>query len=507
MSHVFRSSLLLAIFFALDKVLALFRQVVIARQFGLSPELDAFNAANNLPDLLFALISGGAMAVAIIPVLTEYLQKQGIPAAWDIFSRIANLAFLVTAGLAVGIALFAGPLVRWELGIAPGFAPQLQVLVADLMRINLVATLLFSLSGLVMAGLQANQHFLLPAMAPVLYNLGQIFGAVVLAPEHSYQLGSFTLPALGFGVHGLVYGVILGAALHLAIQVPGLVRYRFRWTPRIQLSHPGVRKVLKLLGPRLLTMFFIQLVFLARDNLASRLQAGAVTALAYGWWIMQVPETLIGTAIGIAILPTLGEQVARGEWEAFRQSLNRAIRALLALTLPVAALLAVSIRPLIGVLGFDSAGTELVVWTTRAYLVGMTGHALLELAARGFYAQQDALTPLMASAINTAGYITFAAIFFRRLGPVGVGLANTLAFTGEALLLLWLLSRRQPRFMQVSGTLIRVGLAVGAGAIGTYLFLKWEPFRPLLSAGIALAIGAGLAFPFLWRDIRRLVEL
>src|SRR5512133_2215834 len=139
LSHLTRSSLLLGGFFLLDKILAFGRSILIARQFRLSPELDAFNAANNLPDLLFALISGGALAIAFIPVLSQYLEHQGQPAAWDLFSRIANLAFLVTAGLAVVIALLSGPLVRFELGIAPGFGPAQQALVSDLMRLNLIA--------------------------------------------------------------------------------------------------------------------------------------------------------------------------------------------------------------------------------------------------------------------------------------------------------------------------------------------------------------------------------
>src|SRR5512136_2545759 len=157
LSHLTRISLLLTVFFALDKVIAIFRQVVINRQFGLSPELDAFNAANNLPDLLYALISGGALSIAFIPVLSEVLTRSGREDAWKLFTRIANLAFLVTALFSIVFALLADQLVGWKLGVAPGFTETQQHLVANLMRLNLIATLVFSLSGLVMAGLQANQ--------------------------------------------------------------------------------------------------------------------------------------------------------------------------------------------------------------------------------------------------------------------------------------------------------------------------------------------------------------
>ena len=282
-----------------------------------------FNVANNFPDLLFAIISGGALAVVFIPVLSEVLTKQGQPQFWDLFSKIANLAFLVTLGLAIIFAIFAEPLVQWKLGIAPGFNPTQQALVAQLMRLNLIATMIFSVSGLIMAGLQANKHFFLPALAPILYNLGQIFGALVLAPSQPYVIFGITLPAFGLGVYGLVYGVMIGASLHLAIQIPGLIRYHFHWLPALDLGNPFVRRVIFLFGPRLLMVFIYQLTFIWRDRLASYLPTGSVTALTYGWMIMQVPETLIGTAIGIALLPTLSELASKQDWEGLRDTIEK----------------------------------------------------------------------------------------------------------------------------------------------------------------------------------------
>ncbi|MBI4769206.1 MAG: hypothetical protein HY784_02030, partial [Chloroflexi bacterium] len=314
MTRVFRFSLLLAVFFGIDKIVALGRQVLVGRAYGVGRALDAFNAANNLPDALFALISGGALAMAFIPVLSEYLERRDRAAAWGLFSRVANTAFLLTAGLALPLAAFAGPLVRRV--VAPGFDPQQQALVAALMRLDLIATLIFSVSGLVIGGLQANQHFLLPALAPILYNVGQIVGVVWLAPH--------------WDIYGLAYGVILGAVLHLGVQIPALIRYGFRWTPRLDWGDPGLRRVAKLMAPRILTLAAIHLIFIATDRFASRLSTGAVTAIAYGWLLMQVPETVIGTAIGTALLPTLSEQAARGDRAALAGSLRRALAAILA---------------------------------------------------------------------------------------------------------------------------------------------------------------------------------
>jgi len=186
-----------------DKILAVLRQVLVARQFGLSRELDAFNVANNVPDLLFALISGGALAIAFIPVLTEVLTSSGRAPAWALFSRIANLAFLVTFSLSILVAVFAVPLVKARIGIAPGFTAAQQDLVVQLMRLNLFATIIFSISGLIMAGLQSNQHFLLPALAPIFYNLGQIFGVVILSPAKGIPLGRLPCPRSIWECEGL----------------------------------------------------------------------------------------------------------------------------------------------------------------------------------------------------------------------------------------------------------------------------------------------------------------
>jgi putative peptidoglycan lipid II flippase len=499
---------MIAVLFGADKLLGLLRQVIIGREFGVGAQLDAFNAANNLPDLLFALISGGALAIAFIPVLSEALAHEGRSAMWAIFSRVANWAFLLTGGLAVVIAAFAGPIVRSQLGVAPGFTPQLQALVVDLMRLNLIATLIFSLSGLVMAGLQANQHFVLPALAPMLYTLGQIFGALVLAPERGLRVAGVSLPAAGLGIHGVVYGVILGAALHLTVQLPGLIRYGFRWMPRLGLDDPGLRKVARLLGPRILTIGAFHLVFVIQDNLGSRLAVGTVTALTYGWLIMQVPETIIGTALGTAILPTLAEHFSAGDDRAFEASVARAVRVLVALTLPAAVLLMVTIRPFVqAAFHFDPHGTDLVVWAARAYLVGLVGNSLLEVASRSFYARQNARMPLLASALSTTLFVALGILLYRPLQVAGIGLSNSLAFTFEALFLLALLSRRLRGVLPRGRSPARAALAAGVAGLASFAALRGLPLHPLVAASGALVVGGAFTLLVIRPELREIVRL
>jgi putative peptidoglycan lipid II flippase len=266
--------------------------------------------------------------------------------------------------------------------------------------------------------------------------------------------------------------------------------------------------VLSLLGPRILTMLFIQLIFITTDNLASRLVVGSVAALTYGWLFMQVPETLIGSALGTAMLPTLSEQTARQDEGAFRTALNSSARLLLALSLPVAAVLMTGIRPLVGILGFEAEGTEMVVWTTRAFLLGLAGHVMLEVAVRAFYARQNARLPLIAAGLTFAVFALLAVLLVRPLDVTGIALANSLAFSAEALLLWLLLARRFPGILNVGRTLLRAALAGLLGAAVVYGLLHVPlPLPGLIQAVLAMGVGGLVALPFIWSEIKLLVKL
>ena len=527
MTRLTKATLLVAVSFGLNKILAILRQLIIARQFGLSAELDVFNVANNVPDLLYALISGGALAMAIIPVLSEVLTKQGRDAAWQVLSRIANFAFIVTSGLSVLVAVFAVSLVSSPLGIAPGFSASQQTLVVELMRLNLIGTLIFSMAGLLIAGLQANQHFLLPALAPILYNLGQIFGALVLAPTKAVSILGFSLPAFGMGVHGLVYGVLIGSALFFLIQIPGLIAYQFKWLPRLDLNHPDVHKILVMLGPRVAGMLFYQLTFIVRDNIASHLAQGAVTALTYGWMIQQVPETLIGTALGTTLLPTISELFARQEIRQFKNTLKHSIQVIIALALPSAILLAAALPPFLALaFGWDSAATQTLLWVTRAFLFGLIGHCLIEVTSRAFYAQQNAFILSIASAINLGLYVLYGIVFSRFLQAPGLGLADSFAFGTQAILLIgmliWFMAGKtngktdlgrviKTLFSQsdVNLTLIRTltGSLLGGAIILVIQPLLANVVSPVLAGGIALLSGTCITLPFIWKELHIFLHL
>jgi len=478
-SQLTRISLMLALFFGIDKLLGVLRTIIISRQFGLSEELDVFNAANNLPDLLFALISGGALAIAFIPVLSKVLSKNGKKSAWSLFSKVANLAFFVTLGLAIIVGILAGPLVKGQLGIAPGFKPDQQVLAIRFMRLNLISTLIFSISGLVMAGLQANQHFLMPAIAPLVYDIGQIFGALILAPEEGLQIAGYKLPAFGLGIDGLVYGVIIGAALHLIVQIPGLIKFDFKWSPVLDFKDESFRRVLRLMGPRLISMIFIQLIFLARDNLASRLATGSVTALSYGWWIQQVPETLIGTAIATALLPTLSEYVVVKDKDAFRSTIERSLRVMIALSLPITVILS------------------------------LLGHSVVELGVRAFYARQNARIPMLISATGFLIYVGLAIPLMGRFASGGIALANSITYSIQAVILIILLNRQLSKNFKLGHAFLRASIGAAAAGLCSWLILTVLPIeiREIYLSFGAILFGGIVAVILIWRDLRLLRRL
>jgi putative peptidoglycan lipid II flippase len=449
--------------------------------------------------------------MAFIPLLSEYLTTRDRAAAWDLFSRVANLAFVVTSAVAVVVAIFADQIVRAQIGIAPGFGSEQQTLVAELMRLNLIATVIFSISGLVMAGLQANQFFLLPAMAPMLYNVGMITGALVFSPAQPYHFGPFTIPTLGLGVHGLVYGVILGAVLHLAIQIPGLLKYQFRWTASLDIRNSGLIEALKLMAPRLLTMLGIQLMYVLRDNFASRLdQVGSVTSLTYGWMIMQVPETLLGTAIATALLPSLAEYAARRDWTTFRDTIDKALRIMLALALPAAAVIVAGLHPLVAaVFHFDEAGTDLLTLTARIYMLTLAGYAMQETLARSFYARKEPLMPLWGVCVRMLFYIAVAisgVTAFRSVGAPVIAAAE-LALTVEAVFMLMMLNRRLAQPIRLGGAFGKGLAAALLSGIVAYGLAVYLPGPGYMTALVGMAVGGVLATVLVWSEAKQLFHL
>jgi putative peptidoglycan lipid II flippase len=338
--------------------------------------------------------------------------------------------------------------------------------------------------------------------------VGQIFGVTVLSPTTGLQLGPIQLPAFGLGLYGMVYGVILGAALHLLIQVPGLIRYQFHWTPVLDIKSSGIQRVLILLGPRVLTMACIQAYFVARDNFASRFDTVGVGALNLGWTIQQVPETIIGTAIAVALLPSLAEFINRNEIDKFTETVNRALKVMLALCVPVAVLMALTVRPLAdSFFGYDASRLDLLTLCTWAFLIGLVGDTWLEVAVRSFYANQNTRTPLIAAFSQVVAFIILSSILSPIIGLAGIPLSAALTYTTQAIILLTILNRRFPGLLGIGSTAPRAILAAIMSGAVTLALMNFLPLSTLPATLFALVIGGLTAIPFISPEIKLLLKL
>jgi putative peptidoglycan lipid II flippase len=260
-----------------------------------------------------------------------------------------------------------------------------------------------------------------------------------------------------------------------------------------------------------MTMLGIQLIVIARDNLASRLdQVGAVTSLAYGWMIMQVPETLLGTAIATAMLPTLAGYAARADWGEFHRAIEKALRILIALTIPVAAVMAAGINPLVrAAFGFDAETSTLLTWTTRAYLVTLTGYSIQEIAARSFYARKEPMFPLYAVLLRLALFIGIGILgltYFREIGAPVIAFAE-IALLIESIVLFGWLSRRTHEPLRVWSAVVRGLAAAILGAVTAYFLAVYVPGSAVLTALLGMVIGGLVALPLIWSEMRLLLRL
>ncbi len=502
LGRVARAASLVMALFVVSRALGLLREVIIARQFGTGAEMDAYIAAFRLPDFLFYVVAGGALGSAFIPIFTGYLTRQDMPGAWRLASAVINWVVLVLSALSLIAALLAPWLVQTFL---PAFSPAQQNLTAELMRWMLIATVIFGISGVVMGILNAHQHFLLPALAPILYNASIIGGALFLGPA--------------WGVRGLTAGVVVGAAAHLLIQIPGLIQHKMGYQPVLAWGSPDLYDVGRLMAPRVLGLMAVQLNFIVTIFLAATLPTGSATALNYGWIIMLLPQGIIAQSVATALFPTLAALVAEDDLPQMRHVFDTTLRNLLFLTLPAAAGLLILRVPIVRLLlergEFDEHSTRLTAWALGFFALGLVGHAVVEITTRAFYALKNTKTPVTiavaAMALNIV--LSFWLIgVFRRFGwppHAGLALANAIAVTLEMGVLLVML-RPLMGGLTRPGIWLTVGRMLLATAGMALILVSLLPFVPdsisWLPGLVGILVGGvtyiGLAYLFGVAELR-----
>ena len=496
-----QNTLIVAGAYILSNLAGFGARLIIAANFD-RDATDAFWTAFRIPDLLFMLLAGGALASAFIPTYAGRLAQNEFAAAWALAQRVALLVFLVMLGVAVLAALFAPWLIQTL--VAPQFPTDKAALTASLMRLMLISTVIFSVSGLLMGLLQSNGSFLAPALAPALYQLGLVLGATLLSR---------------FGIYGVAAGVVIGALLHLGVQVPALLKLNAEHNKKTDspflIPHSSsslgtdVRQILRLMPPRIAGSGAVEINRIVNSNLASGMGAGAPSAMSNGWAIFILPQAVIGQAISTVLFPSISIHAAKGDRTAFAQALTRALNVVVLLSMPAMAGLIVLGQPLIRILfqrgQFDATDTNQVAFALAWFAVGLVAHAALELVTRAFYALRDSRTPALFSVASVVINVPLSlflsqAFAARGLMPFGgLALALSLATIIETLTLFVILARRAPELLAKSIAITFGKSALAAGAMALALIL-WRSAGGdgLLGTMAAIIFGAAIYFGLMW---------
>lgn len=479
-----------------SRILGLVREQVLAHAFGASHQMDAFNVAFRLPNLVRDLFAEGAMTAAFVPTFSRTLTREGKEAAWTLGRRAITALLLVTLLIALLGIVLAEPMTR---AFAPEFlsVPGKFELTVTLTRLMFPFLPLVAVAVAAMGMLNALGRFFVPALAPAMFNVASIASIVLLVP---------LMPSLGLpAVTALAMAVLMGGLAQVLLQWPQLRREGFRFRFDLAPRDPGLREILLLMGPGTLGVAATQFNVYVNTVLATSQQPGAVSWLNYAFRILYLPIGLFGVAIASASLPLLSRHAARGDMPALRQTLSHAVRLSLALTVPATVGLIVLGVPIVRVLfergRFLPSDTEAVALALMGYAPGLVGYSAVKVLSPTFYALRDSRTPVIVSVTAVLMNALLSILLLRAFGFVGLSLGTALASLLNATLLLALLRRRLGPIgiRQLLSTLVRISVAsVVMGAAAGALH-GWLATQALVGGGVltqvarvSLSIGAAL---------------
>lgn len=489
-----------------SRLLGVVREQVIAALFGTTGTTDAFVAAATVPTMLYDLLIGGAISAALIPVFADYADKEDD--LWRVASTVINLV-LGALAIAVAILVIFAPQLMGVLATGLPAAQQAQAVV--LVRLVLPAVLFLGLSAVTTALLYAQQRFALPAFAVALYNLGLIVVAVLFAGR--------------LGVVSLALGLLVGAIAQVALQLPGL--RTMRYALRLELNHPGVRQILALYAPVALGLLITQAQVVIDRHLASQTGEGSMATMRFATTLVQFPLGLVGTAMSLAILPTLSRYATKATNQQinkstdheradllicdfplsapddFKRTLATGLKLTLLLILPATVGLVVLRLPLIELLFqhgvFGAASTQRTALAFLCYSPSIPFAAIDLLLVAAFYARKNTLVPaLYVASFGVLVYLVVALSLVGPLGMPGLVLANSAYWTAHAIVLFWLLWREIGGLQgyglaRAAIKTLAAALVMGAAvaAVGP-LMGRWLPLAGLRGVAMWLAVATAL---------------
>ena len=498
----------------LSRVTGLLRELLIARAFGASAYTDAFFIAFRIPNLLRRLFAEGAFSQAFVPILAEYKNQKGDTATKNLVDHVATVlmwALLLTCILGI----VAAPMVVYF--IATGLKSEPQAFASSVLMTRIMFPYIAFMAFVALAGgiLNTWRQFRVPAFTPVLLNLSFIAASLLVAPYMEQP------------VYALALAVVVGGILQVAIQIPVLRKIgmlpRIGLNPRLALRDPGVRRVLKQMGPAIFAVSVAQISLIINTNIASRLENGSVSWLSYADRLMEFPTALLGVALGTILLPSLSKAHAVGDQTEYSSLLDWGLRLTCLIALPSAVGLATLSEPLTTTLfhygKFDAQAVAMTGRALIAYGVGLIGLILVKILAPGFYAKQDIKTPVKIAIGVLIATQLMNVLFVPWIAHAGLALSIGLGACINAILLYWGL-RKRGIYTPHSGwglfllKLLGALILLTAVALWTESHFNWIAMQttPLLRIG-ALALvmlacgityfGALLVMGFRFRDFKR----
>lgn len=499
-----------------SRVLGLIRDVIVARVIGADALADAFFVAFKIPNFLRRLFAEGAFAQAFVPVLSEYRQKGSEAAARELIDRVAGALGSVLVAVTV-VAVVGAPLVAAV--FAPGFVGNSVKYAAavDLIRITFPYLLFISLAGFVGGILNSYDRFAVPAFTPVWLNVCLIAAA----------LGAMPLGVRP--VYALAWAVFAAGIIQMLFQLPFLARIHMLPKPVLDWGHPGVRRILRLMGPAMFGVSVSQINLLLDTVLASFLPTGSVSWLYYSDRITELPLGVFAVAAGTVILPHLSRQHAAKSAQAFSATLDWALRFILLVAVPASVALIIIAEPLLTTLFYDGKSIsandiEMATLSLQAFALGLTAFMLIKVLAPGFYARQDLRTPVRIGIVAMIANMGFNFVlvlplhYFWRVGHAGLALATALSAVLNAGLLYRGLGRagvyqRQPGWGRFWLMLVVANVAMASVLLAFTAYLTdwtswhwWQRAAWLMvmsAAGFVVYVAALYAGGFRYYHLRR----
>lgn len=434
-------------------------------------QMDAYNVAFRIPNLLRDLFAEGAMTAAFVPAFTRTVSARGLEQAWRLGNLVINALIIITGVIVVLGIIFAEPITAAISASEYAAIPGKFELTVDLTRVMLPFLTTVAVAVAMMGMLNSLHRFFIPSLSPAMFNVATICSAVALVP---------LMPRLGLPpIMAIAIGTLLGGLGQIAVQWPVLRREGFRYRPIVDFADPDLRQILRMMIPGTVGVAAVNINVLVNTLLATQQEQGAVSWLGYAFRLMYLPIGLFGVSIATAALPEISRHAAVADLASIRNTVANALRMMLMLNVPAMVGLMILAEPIVALLyqrgAFTPADTSATAAALLFYAPGLLGYSIVKIASPTFYSLRDSRTPVIISVASVAVNLVLNLALVRVLGFRGLALGTAIAALFNAVVLLWLLRRRIQGLggSRLFGSLAKIAIASAAMAVAARATSGW----------------------------------